>query len=326
MAYKSPEAQADYRRRKAAGLVEPKRDPLLERELVPWDDETRAVEGARTRDMVNRTLAAWLLNQTPNTRAAYRRDWQTWVAWCDEVGLSWLEPDRQQGRVWVAAMVQAGASPATVRRRVAGVRGALLELSLEGLRLGGDPFLGVKVPKVADVSTTVPLTDDEVRRALEAARRLGGKHLTAVLALAVMGLRAGEAAQLSSSTVRNSPWGIVADIIGKGAKPALVPVPAVVVEASKIAGWPCEGARAANRDRIYYLVGLVAVEAGMSLHPHQFRHWHATVALREGVELAKVQDSLRHSDPKTTQRYNHARQVIDGHSAFVIADVIGGME
>lgn len=322
MAYKSPEAQAEYRRRKAAGLIPDKVDPLLSRPVVPWTDEQRAVATLDIRDRCNRCLAAWLLNQNSrNTREAYRRDWQAWVEWCGEVQLSWLEPDRNQGRVWVAAMTAEGLSSATIRRRVAGVRAALLELYLDGLRVTGDPFLGVRLPKVGDASTTVPLTDDEVHRALDAARGLSGRHETLVLSLATMGLRAGEAAQLSAQTVRMSPWGMVADIVGKGSKEALVPVPGVVLDAARVDGWPCEGYKA-NRDRITYLVGQVAERAGLELHPHQFRHWHATVALREGVELAKVQDSLRHSDPKTTQRYNRARTVVEGHSAFTIAGVI----
>lgn len=319
---KTAAAQAAYRERKAAGLVVPRRDPLLERAVTPLDDDERHDLEVRMMDVVQSTLAAWFLGQrSKNTAATYRRAWQAWVEWCTEVGESWLEPRRGVGAVWVAAMERDGLAAATIRLRMAAVRSGLLELSLEGVRMGPDPFLRVRAPRVADVSTTIPLTDDQVRRAIDAAQALGGQHLCTVLALAVMGLRASEVAQLSASTVKPSPWGPVADIVGKGSKAALVPVPEVVLAASRIAGWPCDG-QARNRRRIAYLVSTVGEAAGFPLHAHQFRHWHATVALREGVPIERVQDSLRHESPTTTQRYNRARVVVEGHSAFTVAGLL----
>ena len=321
---KTPEQQADYRRRKAAGLVEAKRDPLLERAVVPLTDDERHELEVRAMDVVQATLAAWLLGQrSRNTAVTYRRAWQAWVDWCTVNDESWLEPRRGVGAVWVASMNAERLSPATVRLRMAAVRSGLLELSLEGMRMGADPFLRVKAPRVADVSSTIPLSDDQVHRAVEAARALGGHQLTTVLALAVMGLRASEVAQLSVHTVKPSPWGMVADIVGKGQKAALVPVPEVVLAAARIAGWPCDEGNAANRRRVTYMVAQVSEAVGFKVHPHQFRHWHATVALREGVPIERVQDSLRHESPTTTQRYNRARVVVEGHSAFTIAEVLG---
>lgn len=291
--------------------------PIIE--LTPVERSELVAESVR---LAHATLAGWLLNlPNKNTRATYRAAWQAWCAWCEEVGESWIEPRRQSGGAWLAYMQAQGLSAATRRVRAVAVRGALLELGLEGLRMGADPFQRVKLPKVDDVSSTVPLTDDEMARCMDAATALGGRYRTLVLLLGVVGLRATEAAQVMSGTVRDSPWGLVADIERKGGLRGLVPVPDVVAEAAAIDGWPLEGASSRRpRDRVTYMVKLIGERAGVAgLHPHQFRHWHVTKALASGVALERVQDSMNHASPVTTQRYNRARVVIEGHSAFTVA-------
>ena len=41
---------------------------------------------------------------------------------------------------------------------------------------------------------------------------------------------------------------------------------------------------------------------GISLNPHQLRHWYATTALERGVPMMVVSQQLRHSDIATTLR------------------------
>lgn len=318
---KSAEEQADYRRRAAAGQVGAV--PVAFRmppPVAPLSPEVEVELVDRTARLVHAALEAWLLQQSSkNTRDTYRRAWQAWCAWCVDHGESWLDPRHGVGAAWLADMEAAGVAAATRRLRMVAVRSAMRELTFEALSVAGDPFVRCRHPKVPDVSTTVPLSDDDVHRALAAATRLGGRHRTLVLLLAVCGLRASEAAQVVEGTVRESPWGMLATVQRKGGVQALVPLPPVIVEAAGVDGWPLDGWSGQRaRDRITYLLRQVSEAAGVGLHPHQFRHWHATVALREGVALERVQDSLGHADPVTTQRYNRARNVVENHSAFTV--------
>jgi integrase len=202
------------------------------------------------------------------------------------------------------------------------VRQALIELSVEGLRVGGDVFARVAGERVSDVSSSIPLSDEQVFAVLRSATELGGQHRTAVLLVAVMGLRSFEAGQVTAQSVKPSPWGLVAEITGKGGKRALVPVPGIVSDSAAVAGWPMDGRRGSGRERVRYLIRLSAEAAGVTVSPHQFRHWHATTALNAGVPLHVVQDSLRHTDPATTQRYNRARHLAENQTSTVLADII----
>jgi hypothetical protein len=43
------------------------------------------------------------------------------------------------------------------------------------------------------------------------------------------------------------------------------------------------------------------------ISPHSLRHTFATIALDSGTSLHALQDSMGHADPRTTRRYDRAR-------------------
>ena len=43
------------------------------------------------------------------------------------------------------------------------------------------------------------------------------------------------------------------------------------------------------------------------LHPHMLRHTYVTTMLNAGVDLRDVQTAARHAGPRTTMRYDRAR-------------------
>lgn len=288
---------------------------------APLTVEERHERYTRQAELMHQALAAWLGRQrSKNTALTYRRAWQAWCAWCVANGECWFEPRRNVGIVWVDEMKAAGLADGTILVRMTAVRQGILELACEGLSAGGDPFGRMKSPKGQRNSTTVPLADDEVHRALAAAGRLGGQYLTLMLLLSGVGLRASEAAQIVEGTVRDSPWGPVAAVVRKGGHEELVPVPAACVEAAAIDGWPLDGWLGVHeRHRVATMVRMVGREAGVpGLHPHQFRHWHVTTALAAGVPLDIVQQSVDHQDPKTTMRYNRVKDLLVRHSAHTV--------
>jgi integrase len=69
------------------------------------------------------------------------------------------------------------------------------------------------------------------------------------------------------------------------------------------------------------LVNRVARAAGVpyGISPHSFRHSAITIALSEGQPLHAVQDFAGHADPRTTRRYDRARESLDRSPAYGIA-------
>ena len=320
------EAMREHRRRIRDGEYVPP-EPVALPVQVPMSDDARAEMERAWLVEYRKVMAAWLIRQrSPHTQRAYRRGWSKWVAWCNDHGIDPVDAPSGTGGVWLAELEGAGAASASRHQYRVAVSQALLELSAEGLRSGCDPFARVPSVRVSKESTLIPLGDDEMHRALEVAATLGGQHLTAILLCSVMGLRAFEAGQVTSEGIERSPWGPVVRIIGKGGLPALVPVPQIVLDAAKLDGFPMDGRKGKKGatakhgySRIAWLTKQVSDAMGVHLSPHMFRHWHVTAALEAGVPLERVQDSVRHADPATTQRYNRSRRKMVDHSAHVVA-------
>jgi site-specific recombinase XerD len=55
------------------------------------------------------------------------------------------------------------------------------------------------------------------------------------------------------------------------------------------------------------------------LHPHMLRHTFVTTMLDAGVDLRDVQIAARHADPRTTMRYDRARNNLDRHPNYILA-------
>jgi hypothetical protein len=55
------------------------------------------------------------------------------------------------------------------------------------------------------------------------------------------------------------------------------------------------------------------------LHPHMLRHTFLTTMLDAGVDLRDVQIAARHADPRTTMRYDRARNNLDRHPNYILA-------
>ena len=55
------------------------------------------------------------------------------------------------------------------------------------------------------------------------------------------------------------------------------------------------------------------------MHPHMLRHTVVTTMLDAGVDLRDVQIAARHADPRTTMRYDRARNQLDRHPNYILA-------
>jgi integrase len=111
----------------------------------------------------------------------------------------------------------------------------------------------------------------------------------------------------------------VLTVHGKGDKTALVPLPPAVNRALERAingrsSWPIPRTRRGTRTHRHCAtrrLSRLATTAGVTsarMHPHMLRHTFVTTMLDAGVDLRDVQIAARHADPRTTMRYDRARE------------------
>jgi integrase/recombinase XerD len=119
-------------------------------------------------------------------------------------------------------------------------------------------------------------------------------------------------------------------VVGKGTKIVLVPLPPAVGRAvdqaigERTSGPILLNTRGRRMDRHAATRQLrrLADTAGVRLprmHPHMLRHTFVTTMLDAGVDLRDVQIAARHADPRTTMRYDRARQNLDRHPNYILA-------
>jgi site-specific recombinase XerD len=78
-----------------------------------------------------------------------------------------------------------------------------------------------------------------------------------------------------------------------------------------------------RQGHLWELVRSLARDAGIEawdqLSRHCLRHSAITFALDAGAALRDVQDYAGHKDPRTTRRYDHARDSLDRNAAYAVA-------
>ena len=74
------------------------------------------------------------------------------------------------------------------------------------------------------------------------------------------------------------------------------------------------------------IVRRVTRRAGISkqVSPHTLRHAFITAALDAGVPPRDVQEAASHAGPRTTTRYDRARDSLDRHATYIVATYIAG--
>ena len=123
-------------------------------------------------------------------------------------------------------------------------------------------------------------------------------------------------------------------VVGKGHKLAVMPLPPRVARAiDQAAGEREHGplllmrtGRRMDRHGATRIVRRLAKRAGITKHisPHSLRHSFITAALDAGVPLRDVQIAARHADPRTTTRYDRARENLDRHASYIVTAFIAG--
>ena len=228
---------------------------------------------------------------------------------------------------------KAAYSPATIARRISSASSFYSYCTIEGW-LPANPAQHVERPKVSEESPTLGLDRSQLEGFYRAAHAHSKRAYALALVLAEQGLRISEALQLEAGEPELEQGHRVVRIEGKGGKRATVPLAPPVARAIEELrlevgddGGPLFRTRSGNaldRHDAARLVQLLATRAGIPgrITPHSLRHTFVTLALEAGVPLERVQDSARHSDPRTTRRYDQARGRLDNHAAYTLAGYI----
>jgi integrase/recombinase XerD len=300
--------------------------------LIPRQGGAVAVAGS-----AEEVTEAWLQNRrlSEHTRAAYRRDVATWLAWCAGRGLDPLTANFLDVNAYARGLESQQLSPATVARKLSGLS-SWYDFLAKLRAVDANPVGGADRPQVSrDHSATVGLTPDEVDRLLAAADAESGpaavRHRAVLALLADLGLRVGEVVSLDVTDVGWERGHRSVRFVGKGGKPrrrALTPAAAAALDS--YLGERAEGplfvtatGTRIDRHAVFRLVRRLARRAGIAgwqrLSPHSLRHAFATTARAEGVPLEDVQDAMGHADPRTTRRYDRDRHNLDRDPAYTIA-------
>jgi len=228
-------------------------------------------------------------------------------------------------REWLAAMVGAGLSRATLARRAAAVRTFFAWAARTG-RVDHDPALRLAsaripaaLPTVLDIEPAARLLDTARTRA-DDGDPLHLRDWSALELLYATGARVGEVASadvddvdLAQRTLR---------VMGKGGKERVVPFgvpaaralaawldvgrPALAVPGSGPALYLGRRGRRADQRQLRDASHTLAQLAGVpDVAPHALRHSAATHLLAGGSDLRSVQEVLGHASLATTQRYTH---------------------
>jgi integrase/recombinase XerC len=259
---------------------------------------------------------------SPNTLESYGGDLKQFLDFLSPPDLAPPPPaaiDLLLLREWMAWLYRQKLEAASIRRKLAAVRGLFAFLVTEGVveinvaRLLRTPKAPQKLPEVMTAEQANRLLDDVAAGKLE--RPYPARDRAIFEVLYGCGLRVSELTGLNLHDIDHTEGWL--RVRGKGNKERQVPLPAKAREALEryLAERPAAGDKTAvflnhrgtrlTRLSVARIVKLYAtcLTQDPSLHPHSFRHAYATHLLSDGADLRAIQELLGHARLSTTQKY-----------------------
>ena len=243
------------------------------------------------------TLAAagFLARYREPTVCAYRNDLRCYRIWCSQHDLRPLQAQRGHLELYLRDLHAKGYAPATISRRLSTVAGLFRYAGLDEV-VTKNPTLAVSRPKVQwEGQRRTVLHPLEFAAVLTTARQHSDTAHALVALLGMLGLRVSEACQAQVSDLRYTGGYQVLSVLGKGSKPADIPLPIPVLRAVQAAvadrqDGPILLSRtgfAMKRGAAARLLTKVVRLAGVSTtaSPHALRRTFCTAGLISGVRL-----------------------------------------
>ena len=258
-----------------------------------------------------------------HTLRAYESDllaFKEYVATIDE-SISFWESDADVARRWVSSMMDAGASPSSVCRRLSSLRTFFDFLHTEGI-LSHNPISGLRGPKCRK-SLPVFVRESDMDRLLDDMSGSGGYAASRDRMILQLfyetGMRLSELVALDVSSVDMDAK--VVKVLGKRNRERMIPfadglwrsmeayleLRAQSVQAHSPALFLSDKGVRINRTYIYRMVNarLGDVAQLRKRSPHVLRHTFATAMLNNNAELGAVKELLGHRQLATTEVYTH---------------------
>src|SRR3954466_3286898 len=234
---------------------------------------------------------------------------QRWTAWCTGCGLA---------------------------RRALRRGGQHLPIGAGGNLIDVNPCARIPRPTVLrELQRREVLTVLEYAAFLTAARALGPTHHAIAVLGGMLGLRASEMAGLTVESLSTVRGYVTLTFVGKGDKPARMPVPLPALPAVQAAidgrtsGPLLRTRTGAGMDRrsVHRYVARTAQVAGIRrpIGPHALRRTVGTVGLNQGIPLRDIQRLLRHARPETTlASYDISPDALERHASHQVAGFLAG--
>jgi integrase len=323
-------------------LVVVRPEPIRVRGTTPAKNVRALAELMNTIDLPADMLeatAGWLSSERRNsvaTQNGYSRDLSWWITYAHARGLNLADVDPIEADLYAAALRDAGLGDATRARRLSAASSWYAYLHRAG-RAARNPFGdGMERPRVADVSRTRGISEDELERMLAYARGRESERTYAILALLVA--TAARDGSLVRATLGGLGWDRGHRVIDLPVKGQAGKTKRFVL--SPFAGDALDGWLAVRGETpgllfitskgspidqpyLYRLVKRVARAADVpEVSPHGIRHSVVTLLLDRGHPLHVVQDFAGHADPRTTRRYDRARESLDRSPAYELGQIL----
>jgi integrase/recombinase XerD len=282
-------------------------------------------------DEAELAAVAFVARYSGRTLDAYRHDLRNLFQWAADHGLPVLEATRAHLELYRSSMEERGLAASTIDRRLSTACGFYRFAHIDG-RIGSNPAQYVRRPQVHP-SEGRGLDRGELGRFLFTAERFDHPHAALAVLLGLNGLRVSEACETNIEDMAFERGHRVLRIIGKGNKPALIPlVPRTARTIDLAIGERRDGPILVRHDggrldrrTAHRWIRSIGKRAAIGLvHPHMLRAAFIMAALDAGVPLPEVQIAARHADPRTTTVYDRRRQDFDKHAAYVVVAFVAG--
>ena len=182
-------------------------------------------------DVTRLAVASFLARYREPTLTAYTQDLKAFLGWCQTYDREVLRVTRGELEMYVRYLENRGYAAATVARRFGTVATFYKYAVIDGV-IASNPAAAVTRPKVAwEGQKRTVLHPLEFAALLAAARTSGPNDHALVCLLGMLGLRVSEACATDITDIRYEAGYELLHVLGKGAKPADIPLPIPVLRA-----------------------------------------------------------------------------------------------
>lgn len=236
-------------------------------------------------------MRSFLARYREPTLTAYTQDLKAYLGWCQQYDREVLRVARGELEMYVRHLESRGYAAATVARRFGTVATFYRYAVIDGV-IPANPAAAVTRPMVTwEGQKRTVLHPLELAALLAAARTSGSNDHELVCLLGMLGLRVSEACATDITDLRYEAGYEMLHVLGKGAKPADIPLPIPVLRAVREA----VGGRTAGP--------ILRTRSGRRMH-QRARH-----AARDAPRRPAHHDALRHGQgqPRPPRRARRRR-------------------